>query len=90
MRGKAMNEFERSQLLRHVQICKFELVDSSLYLDSHPDCPEAVEYYKEHLDHYHKAVAAYEEHCGPINHKSAVKNGRWTWNDAPWPWEIYR
>ena len=90
MRGKAMNEFERNQLLRHVQICKFELVDSSLYLDSHPDCREAVEYYKEHLDHYHKAVAAYEEHCGSINHKSAVKNGRWTWNDAPWPWEICR
>lgn len=85
-----MNEFDKNQLPRQIQISKFALLDSSLYLDSHPDCAEACEYFQKQLEHYNKAVAHYEEHFGPLTHSSAVKNGRWSWNDAPWPWEMSR
>lgn len=85
-----MNENDKTQRMRHIQICRFALIDASLYLDSHPDDEGAAAYYTKYSQLYEKAVSDYEDAYGPITQNSAISNGRWTWNDQPWPWENSR
>jgi spore coat protein JB len=74
------------ELMREVQIAHFSLIETNLYLDTHPCDTEAIkalEYYGERLK---EAVKRYEEECGML----AVTNydgGDFDWVKKPFPWE---
>ena len=78
---------EKKMLLSKVRKYSFALDEARLFLDSHPDCSEAVKYYEKNLALYNKAVEEYERRFAPIGCNGAVKNGKWVWNTTPWPWE---
>ena len=59
-----MNEKERC--LRTVQSLEFALVELGLYLDSHPDCKEALAQYKNFNAQHEQAKNQYEMHFGPL------------------------
>ncbi len=78
----------RALYLKKIQIIDFVLNDTALYLDTHPDCKEALEYYNKYLDMRKSALKEYINLFGPIEQTDiATCGGNWKWSDGPWPWE---
>lgn len=67
----------------------FALTETSLYLDGHPNCKKALEYYKKAKAMYEEELEKYESEHGPISTMSdnVIDNGSWQWIDTPWPWQ---
>ena len=77
----------RSTLLKEIQAEDFALYETALYLNGHPTCKEALDYYCQR-----KAAATalrnrYEELYGPLTLYANRSNNCWHWVNAPWPWE---
>ena len=77
----------RNQLLRKIQKHSFALVEAQLFLDGHPSCKRALEYFSCQKELYDRYVAEYEEKFGPLTPCSGVGNDSWKWIQGPWPWE---
>lgn len=78
---------EKDSLLKKVQTYDFVLVDLNLYLDSHPNCPYALEHYNRTLRLRDEAAKEYTEKFGPLTIRDVKDTTHWTWTDGPWPWE---
>ena len=82
----AMNK--REALLKQISTYQFAALDLQLYLDTHPHCRQAIQYYKKHRDALKEAVSLYEEKYGPMTMYGINSCDNWTWVHDPWPWEI--
>lgn len=67
----------------------FAMDELRLFLDTHPDCREALirmnELQKQRCD----AVAAWEAQCGPLSSYGNMDCDEWKWVQGPWPWQNY-
>ena len=80
---------EREALLYQVMQYKFALIELNLYLDTHPNDRETVELYKKYLNIEKQMCDKYESMYGPLTTGSSnLDEGRWEWNNSPWPWEV--
>lgn len=79
-------ENNRRQLLQKVFETGFALDDLLLYLDTHPDDAQAMEYYRYAQNANREAINAYENAYGPLMVNS-VTSDTWSWIQNPWPWE---
>ncbi len=77
---------EQQKWMEAVYANGFAADEARLFLDTHPDDAAALEYYNKKMELYQRAVANYEQHCGPISPHSAGRDG-WKWAKCPWPWE---
>lgn len=79
-----MNKHSRSLMK-----ADFALLETVLYLDTHPNDTKALEYYEKARKAYHDARDEYEAMHGPTSADSdfAVKNGNFAWSTNPWPWQ---
>lgn len=75
-------------LLKRIQMYDFMLYELMLFLDTHPACPDALELFRKYKALRDKAYAEYAEEFGPIIPEQAASGNRWSWTDAPWPWEM--
>lgn len=77
----------REQLLRDIGIADFVLTELILFLDTHPDDRNAMEYF----NHYNKIKVQMEKKFSqkyfPLNTRLADCNKEWRWGAAPLPWE---
>ena len=78
---------EQELLLRSLQQCDFTLYELQLYLDTHPNCPDALEYYRDMCAVRKKLVEEYTAAYGPLSSYDCFCGDDWTWVDQPWPWE---
>ena len=78
---------ERKTLLSRIAICDFILAETSLFLDTHPHCAEALAFYKKHLEMRKKAAEEYAEKFGMLRHEDYSGQTDWQWTEGPWPWE---
>ena len=78
---------EQKKLLSRIATCDFILTETSLFLDTHPDCPEALAFYKKHLEMRKKAAEEYAEKFGMLRHEDYRGQNVWQWTEGPWPWE---
>ena len=79
---------ERELLLKRLQICDFVLVETHLFLDTHPHDREALAYWQKYKVLRDAAYKEFTEKFGPVNLSGAGANGTtWDWIDDPWPWE---
>lgn len=78
---------DKQKLMRKIQDQSFVLVDVMLYLDSHPDCKEALSYYHKHKELKEKLVKEFENTYGPLTAMGVVSDDRWTWSTCAFPWE---
>ena len=76
-----------NDLLTAVQMYDFYLYDLQLYLDTHPDCKEALKLFKEYSEKSRKAKELYAEKYGPLTADQCVSADRFSWVSDPWPWE---
>ena len=77
----------KSKLLKKIQQHGFALVEANLYLDCHPYCKKALEYFKCNKIKYDMYVAEYETNYGPLTAHLGVGCDEWKWVQGPWPWE---
>ena len=78
---------DREGLLRRIQAIGFAKTEAALYLDAHPDCSVALEYYKKLSAEYLMLAEQYENEYGPLV-AEGTSNDRWSWVDGIWPWQI--
>lgn len=79
---------EREMLLRKIQALSFAKVETELFLDTHPDCEKALNYYREIVEQLDGAMSEYQNKYGPLFAEASMGD-RWTWVDSPWPWQMY-
>lgn len=74
------------KLLQDVYESGFALDEATLYLDTHPKCPKAMQYFQNARRMNQQAIRAYEEANGPL-FVSNQEEKQWKWIQGPWPWE---
>ena len=82
-----LNQMNQSQLMHFISIVSFQVIDTQLFLDTHPSDTESLEYFKYYSDLRQKALKIYSEKYGPLTLDTANPEGYWEWVKEPWPWE---
>lgn len=79
----------RRRLLCFINEVSFAVDETLLYLDTHPDCEEALRYFHRYNQLRNRALAKYEQEYGPLVIASANDScsRSWEWMSQPWPWE---
>lgn len=79
---------ERDAMLKTVQMYHFMMTDLGLFLDSHPDNADALQYFKKYSGLYQQAMQNYSAKYGPLNYTQLAADAtRFDWVNGPWPWE---
>lgn len=74
-------------LLKRIQALAFAKTETELYLDAHPGCAAALEYYKSVTDELKRLMEEYENTAMLIRQENEWGE-RWSWVDKPWPWQL--
>jgi len=79
----------RRQLLHFINEVSFAVNDIALYLDTHPDDMDALEYFQEHCKVRNQALKEYARLYGPLTINTADDSSSdcWQWSMQPFPWE---
>lgn len=70
------------QVMKHDFVC----FDLGLYLDTHPDDKETINYYNQCLQKSMDARKDYEQDGGHLSKGGSYAQGG-NWVDDPWPWD---
>lgn len=70
-----------------IRALTFVLKELELYLDTHPDCRIALDYYYRTVTELKRLTEQYENTVGPLKSCGVVDAERWTWVATPWPWQ---
>jgi len=81
-----MAAYHNSWLMR-INELSFAMDEVRLFLDTHPDCAEAKNYYNELQNQRMAAVAEYEARFGPLSSYGNPNCENWDWGLRPWPWQ---
>jgi spore coat protein JB len=84
-----MEQMTQEQLLLHITEVSFVITDMLLYLDTHPDEQQALDFIKDHIVMRNNALKIYSRLYGPLTIDTADDNASnsWEWVNTPWPWE---
>ena len=77
----------KEKLYRIIQMYSFAIDEIRIYLATHPDCKNGLEYFHRYTKRYNEAVAEYVRLFGPLNSNQVESRDNWTWVNEPWPWE---
>lgn len=78
---------EQQKLLLFIYEISFAIDDVVLFLDTHPECQDALEYYETYKKLWKQAVSEYTNLYGPISDRDVNSCNYWAWVKQPWPWE---
>ena len=76
----------REELMKKISALDFAKFEAQLFLDTHPECEMALEYFNRTMDELNALRAEYVAKYGPM---VAEDNGEagWKWVSSPWPWQ---
>ena len=74
-------------LADQIRALGFVKTELELYLDTHPKCHTALDYYYKTVDELRRLTDMYESSTGPLTAMGVTDTERWTWVDGPWPWQ---
>lgn len=78
---------DKNALLHDIQVYGFALVETNLFLDTHPGDLGALACYNKYNHLLTEAYAAYESQYGPLTVRGGTDDDCWSWVKGPWPWE---
>ena len=78
----------KEKLFAYITASSFVLDDLRLFLDTHPNDKEALDYWRKVEKGRNEAVEEYTKCYGPISAYNVDAKNYWTWVDEPWPWEV--
>lgn len=81
------NSKEKNELMMKIQKLAFAKVEAEQFLDTHPECRAALEYFKEVVKNLKAATEEYSLKYSPIT-SSDVSGDAWSWADGKWPWHM--
>lgn len=82
-----INQMNQEQLLHFIDVVSFQVNDSQLFLDTHPECEEARKHFNHYLKLRKEAMKEYAMKYGPLTIDSMQDTEGWAWGEQPWPWE---
>ncbi len=85
--ARAGNTQTPEQLLEKIRALAFVKTELELYLDTHPNCKVALDYYYQNRDALRELTTLYEETVGPLTADGNVSAEGWNWVEGPWPWQ---
>lgn len=74
-------------LLEKIRALTFAKTELELYLDTHPRCKVALDYYYQNIEALRELTELYESVYGPLTAAGNVSPDGWTWVNGPWPWQ---
>ena len=78
----------REKSLKEIQEVSFRMFDLHLFLDTHPDCMEALNEYNSASKKYMLMKEHFERLYGPLTLSGkADYTIPWQWIQGPWPWQ---
>lgn len=80
-----MNNMTQAALMDKIQKLSFAQTETGLFLNTHPDCTRALDYYHKLTDELNAAREEYANTYGPIIASESMGD-RWTWIEGAWPW----
>lgn len=78
----------RNELLEKIRELSFVKVELELYLDTHPECAVALDYYTRTVDALNAYTEEYENKYTPLCASGQGNGATWRWIDTPWPWQM--
>lgn len=89
-KGRSMRNMpcDKNRFMQNVYELGFVMVETALYLDTHPNDAEALAFYAEMKEKYREAVRLYNENVGPLDFYSVTNENYWSWVATPMPWEM--
>ncbi|MBC8591531.1 spore coat protein CotJB [Wansuia hejianensis] len=81
-----MNKAQKDLLVEIMEI-NFVLVETALYLDTHPNDENALRLHNNSSHRYHQLLDMYEAKYGPLRNTS-MSGYPWAYIEEPWPWDI--
>ncbi len=85
----ALHNTDCNTLFDIIEKTSFAMDDTRLFLDTHPECQDALDFFNQMAETRKKAIAEYEAHYGPLisYHGTCDCGDNWLWNNGPLPWE---
>lgn len=74
-------------LADQIRALTFVKTELELYLDTHPRCRTALDYYRQTIDELKRLTEMYENTTGPLTAQGNVSTEQWNWVDGLWPWQ---
>ena len=74
-------------LLEQIRALGFVKVELELYLDTHPTCRTALDYYRKTVDELERLTEEYNNQYGPLAASGNLSTENWNWINGPWPWQ---
>lgn len=78
---------DKAALLEEIRALGFVKVELELYLDTHPSCRTAIDYYHQTLTALQELTELYESLYGPLTAAGNKSTDAWDWVNSPWPWQ---
>ena len=76
----------REELMREIHALSFAMAEAQLFLDTHPECRDALTYFRDTRNQLDGLMTEYQNKYGPLFADMTVGD-KWTWVDGPWPWQ---
>ncbi len=88
-RNGNMGEMQNgAALLEQIRALSFVKVELELFLDTHPDCRTALDYYHQTVEALDALITKYHNTVAPLVATGAVNEDNWSWVNEPWPWQM--
>ncbi len=86
---KPENVFTQKDLMKKIQEVDFALIDLNLFLDTHPQCKEALALFNELSYASENLKNEYQKNFGPLYATKSPDTVPFKWVDScyKWPWE---
>lgn len=78
---------DKKSLMKIITQASFALDDTRLFLDTHPNCQEAILYYNKMQETRKAAWKEYTRRFDPRTFYEVSNEDYWEWNKGPMPWE---
>lgn len=82
-----MRNCQAEALMKRINETSFAMDDVILYLDTHPEDRNALNYYHQVKKMRQEARTAYENQFGSLTPDAVQNTTQWSWLSGPWPWE---
>lgn len=89
--GRAQNNGANARqrdnsLLEQIRQLSFVKVELELYLDTHPNCRVALDYYHQTVEALEKLMERYHASGSLVRAEGSQDPDSWEWVNTPWPW----
>ena len=79
---------EKQKLMNKLQMYNFAVIETGLFLDTHPFDKKALAYFEKVKMLKKEARKEYERKYGPTLMTSNNNDEKWEWALTKWPWEV--